>query len=191
MFSIKVKTTINKDTKDWITEIKEDSEGSMWFARDGYGICKYDGKSFAHYLKKDGLHSNNVTDVEFDKEGNVWIGTRVAEKDNSDPKQRVGKGGINKLMKNEIISFSDIEGFNNGDVYEIYKDNSENVWISTIRNGVYRCDGKEFKSYDIPISIMGMMNDQKGNLWLSGAGGLYRINKNGVILKITKNGTWK
>ncbi len=187
----KVETTINEDTKNWITEIKEDAEGNIWFARDGYGACKYDGQSFTYVLKKDGLHSNNVTEIEFDLKGNIWFGTRVAEKDNPDPKKRFGKGGVNILTNNTVLSFPEIEVFNNADVYEIHLDDSGNIWVSTIQNGVYRYDGNEFKNYDIPISIMSMMNDQKGNLWLSGAGGLYRINKNGDILNITKNGPWK
>jgi ligand-binding sensor domain-containing protein len=74
-----VDTKINEDTKYWVTGISEDAQGNIWFRRDGYGVCKFDGNSFTHLLKKDGLHSNYVTQIEFDKDGSVWIGTRVAE----------------------------------------------------------------------------------------------------------------
>jgi ligand-binding sensor domain-containing protein len=87
------------------------------------------------------------------------------------------------MIGNEIISFPEIAGFNDGDVYEIYRDKSDNIWIGTVKNGVYRYDGEAFKHYDVPISIMGMLEDRKGNLWLGGAGGLYRINQHLYIYK--------
>lgn len=100
----KIESIINDDTKDWITEINEDLDGNIWFALDGYGACKYDGKAFTHFLKKDGLHSNNVTFVEFDYDRNIWFGTRVAEKDNPDPKKQIGKGGT-CLTENQCRCF--------------------------------------------------------------------------------------
>lgn len=181
---------INEDTKYWVT-ISEDLDGNIWFRRPGYGVCKYDRTSFTHFLKKDGLHSNYVTDIEFEKDGSVWIGTRVAERDHPDPEKRFGKGGVNKMIGNEIISFPEIKGFNDGDVYEIYRDKSDNIWICTVRNGVYKYDGKDFKHYEIPISIMGMKEDRRGNLWLGGAGGLYRINQYGEVINVTTKGPWK
>jgi ligand-binding sensor domain-containing protein len=186
-----VDTKINEDTKYWITGISEDAEGNIWILRDGYGACKYVENSFTHFLKKDGLHSNNVTQIEFDKDGAVWFGTRVAERDDPDPKKRFGKGGVNKMIGKKIISFPEIAGFNDGDVYGIYKDKSDNIWISTVKNGVYKYDGAEFKHYDVPISIMGMKEDRKGNLWLGGAGGLYRINQSGDVINVTTKGPWK
>lgn len=186
----KIDTTINEDTKGWITNITEDVEGNIWFAQDGYGICTYDGTSFTHFLKKDGLHSNNVTKLEIDRQGNKWFGTRVPEKDNPDPTKRMGKGGLNKLSNGAILSFPEIAGFINDDVYEIYSDNSGHVWISTIKHGVYRFDGKEFKNFKVPIPIMSMTEDSKGNLWLGGSGGLYQIKKTGEITNITTNGPW-
>jgi ligand-binding sensor domain-containing protein len=187
----KIDTKVNEDTKYWVTGIKEDKEGNIWFKRDGHGICKYNGNSFYHILKKDGLHSNFVTDIEFDKDGSIWIGTRVAEKDDPDPKKRFGKGGVNKMTENKIISFPDIKGFNDGDVYEIYRDKSDNIWICTVKNGVYKYDGEAFKHYNVPISIMGMLEDRKGNIWLGGAGGLYRINQNDEVINVMKNGPWE
>lgn len=186
-----VETPINEDTKNWITEIKEDYKGNMWFARDGFGACKYDGKSFTHILKRDGLHSNNVTEIEFDSKGNIWFATRVAEKDNPDPEKRVGKGGLNRMTNGKISSFPNVRGLYNGDVYEIHIDDSDKVWISTTDNGVYRFDGESFKNYNVPISIMNIMDDKKGNLWLAGAGGLYRINQNNEVINVTTNGPWK
>lgn len=186
-----VDTKINEDTKHWVSGISEDAEGNIWFRRDGYGLCKFDGSSFTFLLKKDGLHSNNVTQIEFDKDGSVWIGTRVAERDDPDPEKRFGKGGVNKMIGNEIISFPEIAAFNEGDVYEIYRDKSDNIWITTVKNGVYRYDGVEFKHYNVPISIMGMLEDRKGNVWLGGAGGLYRINQSGDVVNVTTEGPWK
>lgn len=185
-----VDTKINEDTKNWAT-MSEDADGNIWFRRPGYGVSKYDGNSFTHLLKKDGLHSNYVTDIEFDKDGSVWFGTRVAERDDPDPEKRFGKGGVNKMIGNKIVSFPEIAEFNDGDVYEIYRDKSDNIWISTVKNGVYKYDGAAFKHYEVPISIMGMREDQKENLWLGGAGGLYRINQSGEVINVTTKGPWK
>jgi len=185
-----VDTPINKDTKNWITEIKEDAEGNIWFARDGYGACKYDGKSFTHYTTEKGLLSNNLTEIEFDDEDNAWFGTRVGERDNPDPAKRSGRGGVNKLENGRMLSFPVIEGFNHNDVYEIYNDDNGNVWISTVKNGVYKYDGKKFIHFDVPVSVVNMCTDNKGNLWLAGAGGLYKINKEGEIINVKTNGPW-
>ena len=168
---VMVETPINNDTKGWVTDIAEDTEGNIWFARDNYGSCRFDGTSFTHMLKKDGLHSNNVTEIEFDKKGAIWFGTRVAERDNPDPEKRTGRGGVNVLFNNKMESFPEIEGFNDGDVYEIYKAKSGVMWISTVKNGIYKYDGQVFDHFDVPISIMSMSEGKNGNLWLGGAGG--------------------
>jgi len=186
-----VDTPINQDTKNWITEIMEDSQGNMWFSRDGYGATKYDGQNFTHFTKKDGLHSNNVTQIQEDKDGNFWFATRVAERDDPDPARRFGKGGINKYDGKEFTDFPEIAGFNEDDVYGMYRDPSDNLWISTRSNGLYKYDGKEFINNNISISIMGMLEDKNGMLWLGAAGGLYRMNTNGEIINVLQNGPWK
>lgn len=186
-----IETPTIKDTKKWITEIREDIEGNIWFARDGYGACKYDGQSFTHYLKKDGFLSNNIMEVVMDDDGGVWFGSRVSEQDDPDPTKRTGKGGINKLSNDRILSFPEIDALSNDSVYEIYKATSGDIWVCTQRNGVYQYNGETFKHYPVPISVMGMTYDQRGMLWLAGAGGLYRIDQNSNIINVTVNGPWK
>ncbi len=185
-----IETKPNEGTKDWTTTIIEDSKGNIWFGRDGYGAIKYDGKDFTHITTKEGLYSNNVQTISEDTEGNIWIGTRVAERDNPDPNRRKGKGGLNKYDGKNIVHFSDINGFNENDVFEIYRDNSNNLWISTTSIGIYKYENNGFKNYDVPNSTMSMTEDKNGNLWLGCAGGLFRINSNGIV-NVTTNGPWE
>ena len=84
------------------------------------------------------MNSNNVQSIAGDKEGNIWIGTRVGEKDNADTNKRFGKGGLNKYDGDKFIHFPEIEGLNENDVFTIYKDKSNDLWISSTSNGVYQ-----------------------------------------------------
>ncbi len=186
----KVETQINPDTKDWITSITEDSSGNIWFGRDGYGASNFDGNLFVHITTKEGLNSNNVQSIVEDKEGTIWIGTRVAEKDNAETNKRFGKGGLNKYDGNKIIHFPKIDGLSESDVFTIYKDQSNDLWISTISNGVYKYTNSEFIKYNVPASVMDILKDKEGNIWFGCAGGLYKIDKGGKTKNITINGPW-
>jgi ligand-binding sensor domain-containing protein len=186
----KVETQINPDTKDWITEITEDSKGNIWFGRDGYGATQFDGTSLVHYTTKEGLNSNNVQSILEDKDGNIWIGTRVAEKDNPDPDKRFGKGGLNKFDGYTFVDFPEIAGLSENDVYASYKDNSNHLWFSTISNGVYKYTNNEFVNYNVPVPIMDILKDKNGIVWLGCAGGLYKIDQNGKVLNVRVNGPW-
>jgi len=186
----KIETEINKDTKDWITSITEDLKGNIWFGRDGYGASKFNGNSFVHFTTKDGLNSNNVQSIREDNEGNIWIGTRVAEKDNMDTDKRTGEGGLNKFDGNKFVHFPKVKGLNQSDVYTIYKDNSNDIWISSTSNGVYNYRNNEFVNYGVPTSTMSFLKDKNGNVWLGCAGGLYKIDKYGKTINVMTNGPW-
>lgn len=176
-----ITTQLNEDTKNWITAIMEDSKGNIWFGRDGYGASKYDGNTFQHFLKEDGLYSNNVQEIEEDSKGNIWFGSRVAEKDNPDANKRFGKGGVTVYNGSTFSHFPEIEGLNDNDVYHIYRDHENILWIGTISNGVYKYNGKEFVNYAVPKSVMSVTKDRKGSIWIGCAGGLYCLNESGVV----------
>ena len=195
-----------QETENWVTEIIEDRQGNIWFSRSGYGVCKYDGKSFTHFTKKDGLASNCAQDMEEDNEGNIWFTSRVAEKDAPDADKRTGDGGLSKYspLANQtnnktFTSFSEIKGLSKNDIYNIYKDKRGDLWIGANGTGLYRYDGKEFKLFnktDRPDlnnnfrGIQSMVEDRNGNLWIGCSGGLYRLSGTSII-NVTEDGPWK
>lgn len=186
----KVNTKINPDTKNWITTITEDTNGTIWIGRDGYGASKYNGNSFVHITTKEGLNSNNIQSIVEDKQGNIWIGTRVAEKDNADANKRFGKGGLNKFDGQKFVGFPEIKGLYENDVYNIYKDHLNKLWISTTNNGVYNYTDNEFVNYKVPTSTMAFLIDKNGTIWLGCAGGLYKIDNTGKAINVTTTGPW-
>lgn len=56
--------------------ITQDQRGNMWFATDGQGLVRYDGKVFTFITEKHGLPNNYVRTVQVDSAGNLWITSR-------------------------------------------------------------------------------------------------------------------
>jgi ligand-binding sensor domain-containing protein len=163
-----------------VWRIMQDSKGNIWFGRDTYGACRFDGKTFTHYTKKDGLCSNNVSRIEEDKQGNIWFGCL-----SSDFPTTTQDGGVCRLDSggSKILQFTETAGLTQNDIYGIYCDNSGNVWISAGGVGVYRYSNNTFtlfKETDRPdlipkFYVQGFLEDSKGNLWFGFSGGLFRF----------------
>ena len=173
-----------QETENWVTDIIEDKEGNMWFGRSGYGACKWDGKTFTHFTKKDGLPSNCIQAITEDLQGDIWFGTRVGEKDHPDPDKRVGESGLCRYDGKSFTHFPDIEGLSKNDMYSIYKDKRGDLWIGANGVGVYRYDGKDFTLFyetdreDMDYQLGGIqsiLEAKNGQLWVGVSGGLFRL----------------
>ncbi len=187
-----------QSTMHWVSEIIEDKLGNIWFSRDGYGVCKYNGQSFTLYTKKDGLVSNNVQEILEDRSGNIWFGSRVAERDNPDSSRRAGEGGLSKFDGKTFTHFPEIKGLGKNEVYAIYEDRKGNLWIGANGLGLYRYDGKDFTLFSktdradlmtFGYGIQSLLEDKYGNIWLGLSAGLFRLQGDSII-NVSRNGPW-
>ncbi|MBM3240962.1 hypothetical protein FJZ31_32165 [Candidatus Poribacteria bacterium] len=132
----------NYDTLDGlpanaVTDIYRDSDGVMWFATDGGGVSRYDGKEFANFTTKDGLAHNVVTDIDCfvprnDSDGVIFFAT-------------VG-GGVSRYDGKEFVNFTTKDGLVNNKVLSIYCGPSGVMWLGTV-SGVSQYDGKKFVNF--------------------------------------------
>lgn len=175
-----------------IWDLLEDSKGNLWFARDGYGACKYDGRSFTHFTKADGLCSNNVASIEEDAQGNIWFGSIT-----SDFPEYIQEGGVSRYDGNTFTQFPEVRGLTANDIYNLYTDRSGNIWIGAISVGAYRYNGTTFTLFDKTdrpdlttyFAIQAFVEDRHGTLWFGFSGGLFRFNGSSFN-NVTQGGPW-
>ena len=169
----------------------EDSQGNLWFSVDGYGLLKYDGESFTHYGKEDGLCTNNVTSVEEDDEGRLWITCNQS----SQPAM-TGGGGLCRFDGTTFTTFTE-PGLSNNDLYTVYKDQSGTIWIGAIGHGVYYYRGGQFglisrtNRMDLMsgFGLQGALEDSKGRFWMGFSGGLFRL-EGEELINVGAEGPW-
>jgi ligand-binding sensor domain-containing protein len=179
-------------TKGRVSFKLEDSHSNLWFAVEGYGVFKYDGKEFTHLTKKDGLCSMNISNIIEDEYGDLWFACLQSQQP-----QQTGDGGLCVFDGKTFKTFPNEPGLQNNDIYTLYQAPSGMIWIGAIGHGVYTYDGTTFKLYDKTdrpdlmkrFGLQSALEDSKGIMWLGFSGGLFRL-QGDSMLNVTKDGPW-
>lgn len=156
-----------------------DSENNVWICTWSGGLSLYNRENdrFIQFRanpdSSNSLSSDNLTTMYEDSKGNLWIGTR---------------NGLN-LMKNKgqgtFISFlhdpSDNTSISHNFINCIYETSDGTLWIGT-EEGLNKMNVQEnsfityTRSNGLPDDeIMGILDDDHGNLWISTANGILKI----------------
>lgn len=164
----------------------EDHLGFIWFGTED-GLNRFDGYDLKIYRHqpddKSSISSNDIWTLFEDSDGFIWIGTKAGEINKYDPKLdkfESWKVGATKYAENSVTC--------------IFKDSKKNLWIGTYRNGLYLFDTNNQKFFnwkyhpenddlhtgqDGSLSnnyITSILEDDKGNLWISTYNGLNKFN---------------
>ncbi len=173
-----------------------DSKGNLWFGTDDDGVYMYDGNTFSHFTKKDGLTSNSITSIEEDRNGNIWFGcSKLMDSTNE------REAGVCSYNGTAFTEYLDVDGLHHNTIHTLYSDRNNDLWIGANGTGVYKFDGESFKLYKEPKGVdytdpfqigglQSVLEDSKGRHWFGFSGGLFRLEGESLV-NVQKNGPWE
>lgn len=166
-----------------IYSIYTDKKGNIWFGTNPVGVCRYDGKSFEWITEEDVTEfrnegANGVRSIAEDKNGDFWFNTeyRYIVYDSTTLKSD------QFYTRNESIG--GLDGKKNSFLNEYLsalRDNNNNLWFVTYRDGVWKYDGSKITHYVVQddsevIKLFCIYKDNNGELWLgSHENGVWRL----------------
>jgi ligand-binding sensor domain-containing protein/serine phosphatase RsbU (regulator of sigma subunit) len=164
-YNFKTFTPKNGLASSIVNGIFQDSKGYLWFATQGGGVSRFNGRVFKNFTKADGLIANEVTYVSEDKQGNIWIATLE---------------GVSKFDGITFTNYTTAQGLSENSVYFILAD-EKGVWFATRGGGVCLYDGKKFKSLTTQDGLSSnivycISKDRKGNYWFGLEKGIAQYN---------------
>ncbi len=149
----------NKKNVD-VSDIFQDQKGYIWLATN-YGLVKFDGVDFQLFTTEDSLYDNNISCINEDPEGILWIGHK--------------SGKISYYNGNKFKKFNPEEGLSAVEISSFFIDHSGVLWFSTYGEGVYYYAGEIRKRlYNLNTDnglldnyVYALVQDADSNLYLA------------------------
>lgn len=167
-----------------IYSIFKDKKGNVWFGSNPVGVCRYNGKTFDWITENDvteldGGPANGVRSIIQDKDGYFWFNSKYRY----NVFDSTAANGDTFYERQKSIGNLDGKTDSNLNEYlSIAKDNDNNLWIATYRNGVWKYDGHNVKHYSVQengkdIHLFYIYKDNNGDIWLgTHENGLWKLN---------------
>ena len=145
-----------------ILGLLRDSRGRLWVSADG-GLGWLDDQGTFHNLE--GLPDTLYRQINEDRQGRLWVATN---------------NGLLRLDGEEVHWWGREAGLTSDLISTTYEDADGVLWIGSRESGLARLEnGNLFQFTDrhgLPqLSVLAIMEDELGNLWMSGADGLVSI----------------
>lgn len=156
----------------------EDNAGNMWIGTNSGGLNKFDGQSFIQYGKNNTLFGSlkRVYSIVQDDNDVLFFGT--------------SRGGIIKYDGQSFYKISKLDGMTGKTAYKLYQGDANNIWIGTV-TGINKFSSRSFNHiphFDGQNSVLSMIEDQHGNIWLGTyGGGLYKYDGKSFSIINRKN----
>jgi signal transduction histidine kinase/ligand-binding sensor domain-containing protein/DNA-binding response OmpR family regulator len=178
----------NSLTHNGVTSLTLDKKGRLWIGtyRGGLNLLDPENDSIIHYRHDtsdtNSLSSDQVLALMEDKAGVIWTGTDSGGLNRFDPE--LGVFSAIRHRQDDPYSLS------SDSVWVIHETPAGDLWVGTGGSGLNRWRAEDrrhgkvvFTHYKreqgLPSnSILGIVSDQQGNVWISSNRGISRLNPN-------------
>lgn len=160
------KQGLTYDLLDCLPGLKRgrDTQRRVWWSTNDSGLHIFSGGRIHHYTQQDGLPSLNITTIQPDRRGNLWVSTSDA--------------GTVKLKDGKLSAYpSSKEWWPSGRPSGVtYEDRHRDLWLFDLTDHVLmQVKGGKLTRYASVISFNSTFyEDREGTLWLGSHDGLFR-----------------
>jgi signal transduction histidine kinase/ligand-binding sensor domain-containing protein/AraC-like DNA-binding protein len=175
------RTALDGLSHNTVFDITQDTEGFIWIAT-GEGLSRYDSYGFHQYYSDDGvtsIPSNEVRALFVSSSGLLYVGTST---------------GL-AVYNHEADAFTHILFQNNhiGLVRQIIETSSGKILVAVLNNYVFEFDENSLTLKPFPMldNMLGIEEDNQGNLWGYRRFRLFQFDPNGNLLNtffVDRNG---
>lgn len=179
---IKTYTVADGLLRDFVTRIRQDSRGFLWFCTVE-GISRFDGYNFTNFRTDDGLPERHIYDFWETQTGTIWIAT-------GDGLAKLNPKGIRNSQENPLFTIFLPDNPKAKVMSVLFEDKDGTVWVGT-SDGLYHLnatdEGFAFENVLIgkppfdSLPITSIIQDRRGVLWVGTESGLFRILSSGQI----------
>ncbi len=173
---VKVLTTANGLSDDFIRSLLVDEKGSVWVGTR-HGLTRIEGNVLTTFTTLDGLGSDFVGAMIQARNGDLWIGT---------------SGGLSRFHAGQFSNFKVKDGLAKNVVTAMMEDRTGTLWLGTSGGGLNRLrDGVvvPVPATNLPHAISGVLEDEKGHLWISARSGIFRVEETALNRAIEQGST--
>ncbi len=178
--AFRIFTTADGLAGDTVTNIIEDTTGTLWFAT-GFGVSQYDGETFNNIAMNGPMGMNilpeswnQVTAIVQDTAGNFWFGSAAGI-----TYYNLKTSGFRHFgIDSDFTLFQEMGEAHSAYITDLQFDAKENLWMSQDgtseeSSGIRQYNGKKLTTFpqsaELPMnSVNNIMQDSSSNLWFTG-----------------------
>lgn len=154
--------------QNWVSFIRKDNKGNMWFASmSNGGVNRFDGEEFTQFSVDDGLSDNMVRTIYNASSGKIWIGFNGNR-----------NSGLTVYDGKSFKTYSLKDGLCSQLIRSIYEDKNGNLWLGAHFGNLCIFDGQNFSEFEYNKqtfpNVMFILGDFEDNVWFGGSDGIWK-----------------